>query len=682
MTAAAINPADFPELEPGQEYPMQAMKSFEGKYTATVNGQVIEYAPVAVWTLEGNDLKQVTEADGYKYAGFINGKQAYQFSVKAGETYYFYDSFVMNDGVFKFDLNPELSLVSSLPEVGKVYDPAALPFIEFVFNQNLKIEKAMVSIGDLSAEAEMHSVGATLAVMINDALRQWYNEGKIAPNQALTITLSDVTDGTGAKIDDLTYSFLTANKPVEMVNADLPVQLLSWYAEGTDAPKAVFTFSGPMAQNPDIELCYAPVDLGYEYHEPMKATVDGNTITVDFGGKRRTSAEMSTSGRTDRNIYLILNNLKNANGQVVWSEGQGTVGSYMFDIPFAEIPRLNITSEFTPSQGSTLENAKSVKIYFNCADRLTYSGVGFTSGDEKAVVSKSDITVDQISTTEVELTVPIPAGWNTKKDVIISLDGLTADDGFDHSNEITAKYNGFTVLFCSIKNGSRVKSILEGTSIKVETNLTDGSKLTFEIVDMFGPVEMTAQGDGVYMLTMPETIVFDIDKTYTIKLTAEGQGSESLTIIGDTAPYEYSDLILESISPEPGSELNADSTIKLTFTGLVYIMTMPESAEFTATPVHDEYTDYDYEWIITFADPTAKNLNFAFDATDMDGKAVEGNQGKDDESYFLFVYNAEESSISAINAEAESSEIFDLQGRRVVAPAHGLFIRNHKVIRL
>lgn len=681
LSASAVNPADFPDLEPGKEYTLKAMKPFQGKYTSTANGQVIEYAPIAVWTLAGNELQQITEADGFKYAGFINGKQAYQFPVKAGEAYYFYDSFVMDDGIFMFELNPELSLLSSTPAVGEVYDPAARSSIELVFNQNLNIGKATLSVKDLTAEAELHTVGSTVSVSINDALRQWYNEGKISGNEKLNILLSEITDGLGKQIDDMSFSYLTAHTPVELVSAELPIQILSWYSDDSESAKAVFTFSGPMAQNPRVELCYAPVDLGYEYTEPMEAIVEGNSITVDFGGKRRTSAEMSTSGRTDKNIYLCLIGLKDATGQVVWSDAQGSVGSYMYDIPFAEISRLNITSEFTPSLGASLENAKSLKIYFNCADHLTYSGVAFTSGDDKVIVDKSDISVDRISDSEVELTVPIPAGWNTKKDVIVTLDGLTADDGYDHSADISAKYNGFTLLFCSIKDGSRVKALSEGAIVKVETNLSEGTKLTFEINDVFGPVEMKADGDGVYSLTMPETLTFEVDKAYTINFTAENQGTESLTIIGDTAPYEFSDIVLESVTPEASSALTPDAEVKLTFSGLVFISEMPVSAPFTATPAGNDESGYDFEWTIKFADASVKDLVLAFSAKDLDGKVIEGNQGIDAASYFLFVFNPEDSSISQLRGES-TSEVYDLQGRRILAPAHGLYIKEGKVIRL
>lgn len=677
---ADVNPADYQEIELGKEYPMVQYKSFRGRYTATEKGQIIEYAHVPVFLLKSGQLELITEEEGYKYAGYINGKQAYQFPVNPGVTYYFEDSFVMDDGVFSIEMNPELHLLTSEPKVGTVYNPAVDYCVQLVFNQNINIGKATLSVGTLSSDVETHSVGSTVSVMINDDLRQWYNADKIKGGDEITVTLSSLTDGLGTPIEDQVFKYVASAKPVEMTSAELPAEILSWYGE-ENAAKAVFTFTGAMAADQSIQLCYAPVELGYEYTENLAAKVEGNTITVDFGGVRRTSEDMSTSGRTDAQIYLILNNLKDAEGNTVWSDGQGTIGSYMFEIPFAEIPRLDITSEFTPSLGSSLENAKNVKIYFTCADHLTYEGVAFTSGTETIVVTEG-ITVDRISDSETELTVPIPAGWNTKENVYVSLYGLVTDDGFDHSSELSAKFNGFTLIFCSIKNGSRVKSLTKGTIVKVETNLGADDKLTFEIVDKFGPANMTPFGDGVFMLTMPETVIFEKDEIFTVNFTATPGGVESLTIYGDTAPYEYSDLELTDITPADGSDISADTKIRLTFTGLVQLLPVEGSVEFSAVSNSvDDDSNYGYEWALTLNNVQEGKVTLAFSAMDMDYNVVKGNTGVDAESHFVYTFNVTSAGIIEISAK-ESGMTFDLQGRPAANPSKGIFIRNGKKIKL
>ncbi len=676
---AEVNPADYPDIELGQEYQMVQYKSFRGKYTATEKGQIIEYAMVPVFLLKSGQLELMTEESGYKYAGFINGKQAYQFPVNPGVTYYFEDSFVMDDGVFSIEMNPELRLLSSVPEVGSVYNPANDYCVQLVFNQNLNIGRAILSVGNLSYEAETHNSGSSVSIMINDELRQWYNSNKIKGGDEISIILTNLTDGIGNTIENKIYKFIASEKPVEMVAANLPAQILSWYSE-EDAAKAVFTFTGAMASDPDISLCYAPVELGYEYTEKLTAKVDGNTITVDFGGVRRTSEEMSTSGRTDAQIYLILNNLKDAEGNTVWSDGQGTVGSFMYEIPFAEIPRLDITSEFTPSLGSSLENAKNVKIYFTCADHLSYEGVAFTSGTETVVVTEG-ITADRISNSEVELTVPIPAGWNTKENVYVSLYGLVADDGFDHTSDISAKFNGFTLIFCSIKDGSRVKSLAEGSIVKVETNLGKNDKLSFEVVNKFGPADMTPLGDGVFTLTMPETVVFEKDEVFTVNFIATPGGVESLTIYGDTAPYEFSDLELTDITPAGGSEITPDTEIKLTFTGLVSIMPEEGSIDFIAVANNPEDPTFGYEWTLELKGVQEGTVTLAFSAMDMDYNVVKGNTGIDAKSHFEYTFNVISAGIIEISSE-NSQTMYDIQGRPVARPSKGIYIYNGKKIKL
>ena len=681
---AEIAPEEYQELELGKEYTLEFMKSFYGKYTPTVNGQILEYGDVPVYLMDSGELTLMTETEGYRYAGYINGKQAHQFPVSAGTTYYFKSDFIMNNGVISIELNPEVSLTKSIPDLGDAFDPAVTDQIELIFNQNITVEAATVKVGDFSAPADnINTLGSTISVGFNEILRRWYNENRIKPGEILQITLSGVKDGLDNPINDLVFQYRTVSKPVELKEYSLPVELLSWYSEDVNAAKAVFTFTGALAEDQKVELCYAPVELGYEYIENVKSSVNDNVLTVDFGGVRRTSAEMSTSGRADTQIYLRLNTLKDVNGQTVWSDGQGTVGTFLYEIPFAEIPKLNITSEFTPSTGSSLENVTAINIYFNCADHLTYDGVAFTSGNERIVVNSDAIRIDPISDTEVELTVPVPAGWNTKENVIVTLEGLTSDDGFDHSGDVTAKFNGFTLTYCSIRNGARMKSLAEGTTVKAETNLGNDAKLMFAIEGELEPVEMTGSGDGIFMLTMPQTVVFEKDKPYSIIFTAVPGGIETITIVGDTAPYEFSDIELASVTPSAGSAIDPDTEISLNFTGLVSLTPAPGSIQFVADPVGSVEGGYASEWHLKLENNAAEGqVIVAFAAKDMAGAVLQGNEGADADSYFSLTFTV--SSAGTIEVETmDSTVMFDLLGRQITKkPSGGIYIRGGKKILL
>lgn len=686
---AAVNLADYKDIELGVEYTLEFKSSFYGKFTPTESGQIIEFGNIPVFVIGENDeLTQMNE--GYEYAGYINGKQAYQFSVTAGTTYFFVQDFIINSGVFSIEMNPEVKMVKSYPELNSVYDPAANAYIDLIFNQNLTVTSAEVTVGEtLKSGVDLQIYGSSVSVVVNDILRSWYNQDAIKGGEKLTVILKGITDGIGNPVADITAEFIAASKPVELESMDLPVEIMSWYAAGSETPsKAVFTFTGNIQENPKVQLCYAPVELGYEYIEDLTAEVKDNVMTVDFAGTRRASSDMSTSGRNDDVIYLRILSLKDASGQTVWSPGQGTIGSFLYEIPFTEIPRLNITSEFTPSMGATLEGVNSIKIYFDNNDKMAYSGVAFTSGTEKAVVKSSDITVDQISASEVELTVPVPAGWSTKENVIVTLEDLVTNDGYDHSGDIRAKFNGFTITFCNIKNGDSVKSFAKNSIVKIETNLKDDATVNFSVVNketgntVFGPELMTAGNDGIYTLTFAEDVVLEKGVEYTILFTANPGGDETLTVAGATEPYAFSDVTFSAVTPEDGSEIPADATISVEFDGMVSISAVNGSAPFTAVEGEGAVSGYCNIWNLTLTNPTEDaNATVKFNAVDMDGLVVEGNAGTDANSYFEFTFKVTCAGIVEVSTASEGSNaVYNLQGIKVKNPSKGLYIINGRKV--
>lgn len=694
LTAAAetVNPDEIQVIELNKEYELTFLGSFSGKFTPEESGQIIEYGTIPVYTLgAGNELQELTEAEGYTYAGFINGVQANQFHATAGVTYIFYETFIMNGGKFSIAMNPALALESSYPQINSVYDPAAYSAVELTFNQALNVGKATVKYGSEEAEVETMTYGATVSVLINDLLKQWYDAGKIEGGKELEITLSSLTNITGQTMDSVTYKFVTANKPVTLIDAQIPEEILSWYGSDTTNSKAVFTFSGNIEATPTVQLCYNPIELGYEYIEELTPEVDGNVLTVDFAGKLRVAQLMSANGTSSSTIYIRIVNMRDANGQIIWSDGQGTVGTFLYATGFREIPRLDIVSEFTPLAGAKLQGMDNVKIYFNCADHLQYDGVTFTSGNESVTVPMKEVTVDSISESEVELTVKIPQGWNDKKDVRITLSGLTTDDGYDHSREISAKFNGFVISYCNFNAGMAYKELEKGSILKIDTNVESGGTVCFTITDNEGEIivpstQMTAGNNGSFTYEFDKTIVLSQGLTYNIEFTTNDGGKENITINGATAPYVFSDVTFESIDPADGATIEPGQVITLTFSGLVNVYAAPGSTPFTAQPVVDDeesnYGAYSYKWELTLGDKLAQKVTMAFYASDIDLATVEGNEGSDDNSHFVFEYVTGVSGIQTVSTIKGQATIYDLNGRKVTTPTHGnIYIVNGRAVK-
>lgn len=679
---AQLNPADYPDLELDHDYTLEYMKSFKGKYTPSESGQIVEYGAVPVYLQDGTEVNT-------DYAGYINGKQAYQFAAVAGTTYFFKQDFVMIEGTFSIALNPQVRLLNVSPEINTLYDPAANAYVEMIFNQNISIGRTVLTVGDnLYADIDIITGGSTVSVDLNPQLQKWYDQDLIKGGEPLVVTFSDIKDGIGNPLENLTYNFIAAKKPNTLLNAQIPASISSWYTQSSADSRAVFTFSGPMAPAQTVQLCYAPVEIGYEYIEDLPVAVDGNTVTVDLFGKLRTSAIMSAEGRQDTNIYLRLLSMKDADGQMIWSTGQGTIGSFTFSTAFAEIPRLDITSEFTPANGATLNGLSQVKIYFNCADHISYTGVTFTSGDESVTVPAGQIVVDRISPSEVELTVQIPQGWDEKKNVAITLAEVTTDDGYDHSADIAAKYNGFVVTYSSIRNGQAVKSLEAGQLIKADTNLPDGISLACSIADgdgqvIYGPEIMTQGVAGSFTHQMSQSLYFDLGKSYSL-LFATSQGDvEQIPFVGATAPYEYSAVHFVSITPEEGTTLDDGQAITVTFDGLAMVQPLDGSAPFAPVPVGDDTTDgYSTIWQLTLTADTPAEQTILFAVTDMDDITVEGNQGRAAASYFTFTYRFADSAIESVTAPSAVHTVYDLQGRPLAQPRRGLNIVNGRIVRL
>ncbi len=673
---AAVNPADYPDMELGKEYELHFKENFKGKYTPTEDGMMIEYGVMPVYTLSADGELELLETS---YAGYIFGKQAWQFRATKGTTYFFADDFVMYDCKFSIDLSPAMKLVKTYPAAGLVYDPAAYNCVEMTLNQLATVEGATIKCGSVEAQVPVSVIGSNVGVDCNEQLDKWYTDSKIAGGEELTVILTGVRDMLDQPTENISVTYVAGHAPIRMVESKLPAKVLSWYANPEEDSKAVFTFSGPIQAKPMVHLCYAPIELGYEYIDTLATQVSGNILTIDLAGKRRTSEDMSTSGRTDSSIYLQLLNLKDDAGQVVWSPGQGTIGTFLYSLPFKNIKRLDITSEFTPAPGAKLADTNEIKIYFNCADHLKYSGVKFAAGDLDMFVSMDQISVEQITATEVELTVPVPAQFKTQKNVVVTLTDLTSDEGYDHTSDISALYNGFVVNFCNIIANSSIAQIKAGFPIKAETNLVAGEKLTMTFLDpkgtpMFGPAELTSAGAGVYNGVVTRELTFDSGLVYTLRFDC-AEGSAVIPFKGASVTVEYSPNQLVSIDPANGSEIAPDQVITVTFDGMVEVA-MADSP-FKATPVDpaDGLADV---WTFTLSEKLTGEVTLSFTVTDTDELPVQGN---DVENHFVYTFKVTDTGLISVELPT-AARIYDLQGRPAPRPTHGLYIINGKATKL
>ena len=703
---AAINPDDYPDLQLSTDYPLTEFASFRGKFTAPTSGTVVEYATVPVYQLNSEQELTSLEDSSWTYAGYINGKQAYQFNATEGVTYYFEEKFVINGGVFRIEMNAPISVTVSEPALGGVYSPASSDHILIVFNQNVLFSQATISAADQSAVVDTRTNGSSVAIDAVSTLRKWYANGTLTGGEELTVTLKNLTSADGTPIEENggngVYKFIAAPKPVEMVSHVLPSTISSYQAESSENTRIEFTFSGDIEANPTVQLCYALLDIDFEYVEDLPTTVNGNVVTADLAGKRRTSADMSTSGRTDSVIYIRLLSLHDAEGNSVWSSGQGSTGSFYYEVPFNEIARVNVLSEFTPANGSDITNESSINIWFNNANSLSYDGVCFTSGAESVVVPTSELTMNSARDDEADITVAIPQGWNSKSDVVVTLSNLRANDGYDHTDDVTATFNGFVVTYISPADESEISTIQQGQLIVAELNVADrypDMTVTATLADadgasLFGPAEMTRRVDGSYAVALTDDVTMYAGSDYFLTISAANSGttlgSKTFTYHGAATPFEFSEFYFDHVTPAEGSTLAADNAvITVTFDGLAYVYPT-DATQFASVVAVDAIADgASNVWELTLAPAAIEAANgeitVSFAAYDLLLELIEGNVGAESDSHFEFLYRIGESSISEITADGMTTaeSCFDLMGRRVANPTRpGIYIMSGRKVRL
>lgn len=674
---AAVNPDEFVDLEFDKDYQLTQYSSFKGKITPAESGIVIEYGTVPVYTLD--DQGELQAVEDWEYAGYINSKQAYQFTATAGTTYYVYSGFVMDNGSFRLSLNPEVKILESIPAEGGILDIAADEFASIVVNQNITIGKATLSSGMASADISTRALGSSVSLLVRETMLQWYEDGTVAGGEELTITLSDVKDAIGNDADDIVLHFIAAAAPYKLVDTRIPETILSYYPAGSEDAKVVFTFSGPMGTNPDIQLCYSPIELGYEYYEKLPASVDGNRIIVDLSGKLRSPEIMSPTGLNQSTIDLRLFGIRDARGQLVLAS-EGSLGSFHFQTGYSAIPKVTFAPQFTPAYGADLTDETEVSVTFDNGSELAYSGMYFMSGTDRVSIPQADLTV-----TDKSVTARIPEGWNTRKDVYVGLENMSCTDGYDHSREFTVKYNGFALTFVNPAADSSLASLAKGRTISIDTNLKTGDEVTFALYDgddvIYGPKLMTDRTEGQYLHAMESQVTLYSTGSYTMRFTS-GNSTETVAIKGISAEFEYSPNELESVTPAEGSAIESGSVITLTFTGMVKIEKVSGSADFMAAPATDDAVEgYDTTWALTLSEVTEEDIAVSFRAVDFDALLVKGNEGDEATTCFTLHYNLL-SGIASVTVEANGQTIIhDLSGRRHQHPVRGINIINgHKVL--
>lgn len=737
MTVSAAEP--FPNggvIEPNVEYTVGGSTDLLAKYIPTKTGKVSyrQCGCFGVYSSEETSMDNAIEPVGSSY---IDGYLVMDIPVTENVPVYFYaDSFDLmfaNPGqLFKVIVDEPIELLGYSVEEGDVLSVTS-GYDGFVvyFNQGVHASKATLSVDgtDTKVNIFMSTMDTpSLAVNYVSGLMDLLNNGVISGGEPLTITLSEISNGSGMLYNegkDLEIKFKAPTKPVTVLNKQIPDPFLAYWKDGDQDAIVTIEYSGNISLA-DYQLLYgnfeAEVPDGYievgASNNPAslaKVTIDGNKVMINFAGTQRRPQDMVPSGTDYGEINLKIS-AYDETGQPVVGGGAGQVGSFDQQLTYLYVSPANFNVAFTPASGESLEGYENLTVHLYDYEKIQYSGVKFAiENGESYFVPRADIIETGGPEFDWTLTIAIPAEVQaTNSKVTVTFEDMEFLDRDDHSAEFMAVYYGTGVslnsdFFVLPAEGfvDELRSFEVGCD-GFDTTLTENVDLQLSLISQadrvvlhtFSMADCTVSGsnvtfslpetitnEGVYTLVIPEGF-FNFSKDDNQEVSINAVRSVAYEIRGEAPAIEYTAV------PAPGNVKTLGDEISVYFPNGPGIGSGdPQLIINGAAPIRLEATP---EYPEDFSDP-AMTLKVTLPKTytafgtyefvfpngyllDMNGNAI----GEVKLTYFLGAVGIED-----ITEGAASLDIYTLDGRRVVISGDadalktlgtGLFIVNGKKV--
>lgn len=565
----------------------------------------------------------------------------------AGTTYYVGGSMPSSNVTIKYLAEDEpLKITGYSPEEGSTFD-VIKGTVNLEFNKKVSISGCLVTFGNQTLNPGVLVQNAYASVDVKKQIMAAYNNGSLHEGDEIKFTFSGIKDAkTNALLNDngtFEVTYTAPAKPMSLVSsvntpsAGIPVtDFKSYYMKGDATSVVTVTFSDAIGSVGGVTLTFGNIDGTGEddapsqyYREEVPYTIDGNSIVIDFKDKLRRFADMlpgvdlSTIAPQFQDRFktmnLSINGVKDVNGNLAYSDGQGALGSYGFVYNFKEID-YSVATDLTVEGNAITSDTKTVELWLQeTGGKAVFTGVKFAykeNGEDKTtVVPFSSLTVaDDESDKDAKLyTIPVPDVNMDEGTVTISLDGVEAPDGVEHNDYSvnigcggrTAATSEFAVTKAEWTNGTNTVDLL---SEPIEA-LTKSSTISFAVNAECGYVMLeikkqlngseteevlktgtiypasitTADGVSSFVYTVRGAAVnVTKDATFNVTVKAWKQQSDangpglnnpnvgvySFNLISAGEAYVYSDVVLQSHIADPYLLMNSEeTTYTLEFSG-------------------------------------------------------------------------------------------------------------------
>lgn len=474
------------ELELGKEYELTAYKPCEATFTAPQTGTLVASCTRSYWPEPYLDAEH-TKPVGYKHS-YVSTGSIWEFQVEEGVTYYFYSGFLFDDGTFSIDYAAtELLRKSVNPAEGSTLNVSGAGQVNLEYNMTVSVSDIALTIdGEDYGKGVPYVSGRNVAISFKGETEEELDILGLLKNGTLkggetvefAFTVTSINNPSLTLNEKLTY--ICPEMLVQMVSSQQIPEFLSYWFPGDESGIMKLVFDGQLAQpaeneeGPFVTLQYGNPESGVDgdsYATRLDAQVDGNTVIVDFTGKRLRPADMLTSGNIYNTMLVKISNVKDYEGRYVYTGFSGSLGSFSYEFPY-RIVETEAVYEFTPASETELK-VSEVELWIQDYSSIRFDGVAYTYTDAEGnevteVKSLSELNPEVDSYGDAIIMIPVREEIRTKENLKISLANLLFVDGVER--EISAVYNPIDE-YLSI-SGATTDAVSETARFGVE-----GSKL-------------------------------------------------------------------------------------------------------------------------------------------------------------------------------------------------------------
>lgn len=451
---------DLGEIELGKKYELEMFKGYVATFTAPKTGTIICQSTTGDF-LEPFKDSQYSFAVPTQFLGYNNGQQR-QFDVTEGTTYYLLNDFVMDNTTLTFNyVGEDIEIVSVTPQENTTVDISGKGQINIQFNMGVTAESVTVnSNGQTVAVGTVYPFGSNIMIPLRGEAEGEMNlvskllDGtlKKGDNLVFTLEVSATKDESIKKIVSL--EFVCQDRPATLVETKQISKFLSYWLPGDEAGLMSLTFTSDLLVSAEgengaiVTMQYGNPESGDPnecYVETIPVRIEGNKLIADFTGKLRNPANMVASGVDYGSVLVKVVNIKDKDGNYIYTGNDGSLGSYSFNIPYEEI-KADVYYEYTPGSDSNIAvSVEKIELWISGYKNVRFSGVVFEypseydSAEMDTVIISNEKLEVTIEETDASFVFSIPEEVRGRNNVKVSLLSPLFVDGI--ARDITATYN-------------------------------------------------------------------------------------------------------------------------------------------------------------------------------------------------------------------------------------------------